>query len=100
MATEQTTGTTDQSKRAEELKQKLTEHIDATRDKLDALKADVARMREEDMETLHQRRDEIDQRLAEQNTKAKQLHADIASWTKQKMAQAKEGAESARQRHT
>jgi regulator of replication initiation timing len=100
MATEQTTSSPDQSKRAEELKQNLTEHIDAARGKLDALKADVARMREEDMEGLQARRDEIKQRLDEQNTKAKQLHSDIASWAKQKMAQAKEGAESFRQRQT
>ena len=69
-----------------DLKQKLSQHIDAARAKLDALKKDLAGMHEEDVEALRKRRDEIDQRLEEQREKAQQLQADIESWKNEKVA--------------
>jgi hypothetical protein len=69
-----------------ELKQKLSQHIDAARAKLDALKADLAALHEEDMDSLRKKRAEIDKRLDEQKDKAKKLQADIASWKKEKVA--------------
>jgi uncharacterized coiled-coil DUF342 family protein len=68
----------------DDLKQKLNQHLDAARAKLDALKKDLASMHEEDMEALQQKRDEIDQRLDEQREKAQKLQADIDSWKKEK----------------
>ncbi|HVU49408.1 MAG TPA: hypothetical protein VHL80_01915 [Polyangia bacterium] len=69
-----------------DLKQKLSEHIDAARAKLDTLKKDLASMHAEDMQSLQKKRDEIDKRLDEQRQKAKELQADMESWKKEKVA--------------
>jgi uncharacterized coiled-coil DUF342 family protein len=69
-----------------ELKQKLAQHIDSARAKLDALKADLASMHEEDMESLRQKRDQLDERIEQHKEDAKKTQADIASWKKEKIA--------------
>jgi uncharacterized coiled-coil DUF342 family protein len=69
-----------------DLKQKLSQHIDAARAKLDALKKDLAGIHEEDMAALQKRREEIDARIEEQKEKAEQLQADMDSWKKEKVA--------------
>jgi uncharacterized coiled-coil DUF342 family protein len=81
-----------------DLKQKLSQHIDAARAKLDALKKDLAGMHEEDVEALRQRRDEIDKRLDEQREKAQQLQADIESWKNEKVAHTQEAVTSWRKK--
>jgi uncharacterized coiled-coil DUF342 family protein len=81
-----------------DLKQKLSEHIDAARAKLDALKKDLAGMHEEDVEALRKRRDEIDKRLDEQREKAQQLQADIESWKNEKVAHTQEAVTSWRKK--
>lgn len=73
-----------------DLKQKLAQQIDAARAKLDALKADISAMHEEDVEALRKKREEIDTRLAQQKDKAKKLQTDIASWKKEKVAHTQE----------
>jgi len=49
-----------------DLKEKLSQHIDAAQAKLDALKADIAAMHQEDVEALRTKRTQIDKRIAEQ----------------------------------
>ena len=49
-----------------DLKQKLSQHIDAAKAKLDALKKDLATMHAEDMDALRQRRDERGAGFAEE----------------------------------
>ena len=81
-----------------DLKQKLNQHIDAARAKLDALKKDLASMHEEDVESLQERRAEIDQRLDEQRIKAEKLQADIDSWKKEKVQHTQDAVSSWRKK--
>jgi hypothetical protein len=83
---------------ADDLKQKLAQHIDAARAKLEALKRDVVEMHEEDMTAFRQRRDAVDERLDRQKERMSKLRADIASWKKERAAQTKEAIGSWRQR--
>jgi TolA-binding protein len=71
---------------SEDLKQKLGQHIDAAKEKLDSMKRDIAGMRDEDMETLRQRQSEIRARLDQQRSRAQQLREKIANWTSEKRA--------------
>jgi hypothetical protein len=82
----------------ETLKEKLAEQLDGAREKLEALQKDLQGMRQEDIETLRQRRDELDKKLAEQKVKAQQLKAEIADWNKEKTTHTKEAIASWRQR--
>jgi TolA-binding protein len=89
MATEETTET---------LKEKLAKQIDQARGKLETLRNEIQAMHEEDIETLQQRREELNQRLAEQKTKAQQLKTDIANWNREKVAHTKDAIASWQQR--
>lgn len=89
--------TIDASKAAD-LREKLAAHIDEARAKLDALKADLAAMREEDVETLRGKREEIEKHLAQQKAKAQQMQSDVASWRKEKVAHTQEAIASWRKR--
>jgi TolA-binding protein len=75
---------------ADDLKRRLAEKLDAARGKLEALKKDVVALRNEDMEALREKRDEINKRLDEQKDSARKLQADIASWKKEKVAHTQE----------
>ena len=81
-----------------ELKQKLTQHIDEARAKLDALKKDLAAMHDEDVQALQQKRQEIGKRIDEQKERAKQMQADLVSWEKEKVAHTQEAIGSWRKR--
>jgi uncharacterized coiled-coil DUF342 family protein len=81
-----------------DLKQKLSQHIDAAKAKLDALKKDLQSMHEEDMETLEERRTEIDKRISEQRDKAQKLQADIDAWKKEKVQHTQDAVSSWRKK--
>ena len=81
---------TTEATNSKDLKAKLSQHIDAARAKLDALKADIAAMHDEDVEALRAKREELDKRLAGQKEQAKRLQADIASWKEEKVAHTQE----------
>jgi chromosome segregation ATPase len=81
-----------------DLKQKLSQHIDAARAKLDALKKDLSSMHDEDMEALQARREEIDKRIEEQQAKAQKLQADMDSWKKEKVAHTEDAISSWRKK--
>src|SRR5882672_5702696 len=82
----------------QDLKQKLSQHIDSARQKLDALKKDIADMHEEDKETLRQRQEEIRKRLDDQQAKAQKTQADIQKWKDEKVAHTQEAIGSWRQK--
>ena len=84
-------------KTADGLKQKLSEHIDAAKAKLDALKNELASMQEEDMQALQAQRAQIRERLDEQKDRARKMQADMASWTKEKIAHTQDKISSWRQ---
>lgn len=83
---------------ADDLKRRLAEKLDAARGKLEALKKDVVASRNEDMEALREKRDEINKRLDEQKDAARKLKADIASWKEEKVAHTQEAIETWRRR--
>jgi SMC interacting uncharacterized protein involved in chromosome segregation len=83
---------------ADNLKQKLAQHLDAARNKLEALKKDIVGMHEEDMDAFRTRRDELKKRLDGQKERTRQLQADIATWRSEKAAETKEAVASWRQR--
>jgi chromosome segregation ATPase len=83
---------------ADNLKQKLAQHIDAARNKLEALKRDIVGMREEDMDALRKRRDELERRLEGQKERARKLQADITGWRQERVAHTKEAIGSWRKR--
>jgi hypothetical protein len=89
---------TTEASNTQDLKAKLSQHIDTARAKLDALKADIATIHEEDVEALRTKRAELDKRLAEQKEKARKLQADIASWQKEKVAHTQEAVGAWRKR--
>jgi hypothetical protein len=80
------------------LKQKLAQHLDAARSKLEALKRDIVGMHEEDMETLRKRREDLGRRLDAQKERAGKVQADIASWRKEKVAHTEEAIRGWRKR--
>jgi TolA-binding protein len=84
---------------AENLKQKLAQQLDAARSKIEALKKDLISLRNEDIEALREKREEIDKRLDEQKEAARKLQADIANWKEEKVAHTQEAIGSWRQRH-
>jgi peptidoglycan hydrolase CwlO-like protein len=81
---------TESTESTEILKQKLNQQIDSAREKLEALKKDVASLHAEDIETLQQRREELQKRLEERKERTKKLQADIQSWKKEKIAHTRE----------
>jgi chromosome segregation ATPase len=83
-------GTAKDAGATKDLKQKLAQQLDSARAKLDELKADIASMHAEDMESLRQKRDDLDKRLEQHKEQAKKMQADIASWKKEKVAHTQE----------
>src|SRR5262245_17908018 len=77
-------------KTAENLKKKLSEHIDAAKTKLEAMKKDLVGMHEEDMQALQERKDLVRQRLEQQKERARKMQEGIASWKKEKVAHTQE----------
>jgi hypothetical protein len=80
------------------LKQTLTQHLEAARGRLEALREDVANLHEDDMQALRVKRDQIRQRLEEQRDRAKRIQADIARWNAEKVSHTQEAIASWRQR--
>jgi regulator of replication initiation timing len=74
----------------QDLKQKLSQHIDSAREKLEALKKDISEMHEEDKEILRLKREQIRLHLDEQKSKAQRLQADIQQWKEEKVAHTQE----------
>jgi|KBSMisStaDraftv2_1062788.scaffolds.fasta_scaffold290486_2 predicted RNase H-like nuclease (RuvC/YqgF family) len=71
---------------AETVTQKLSQHIDAAKEKLEGLKRDIVDMHKEDMETLRQRGSEMRARLDEQKSRAQELQAKLTNWRDEKRA--------------
>jgi hypothetical protein len=65
---------------SDELKQKLSQQIDAAKRKLELLKRDIADLHAEDMAVLRERQSEIRERLDQQRSRAESLHSKIAGW--------------------
>ncbi|HMF42987.1 MAG TPA: hypothetical protein VKQ32_20080 [Polyangia bacterium] len=72
---------------AEDLKRKISEQIDAAKQKLDLLKRDIEGMHEEDMAALRERQSEIRDRLEQQRSRAQQLQDRITNWKNEKQEQ-------------
>jgi len=65
---------------AEELKQRLSQQIDAAKRKLEMLKKDISELHDDDMAGLSERQTELRTRLEQQRSRAEQLQSKIATW--------------------
>jgi FtsZ-binding cell division protein ZapB len=83
---------------AEELKQRLSQQIDAAKRKLELLKQDIAELHDEDMAGLSDRQAELRGRLEQQRSRAEQLQSRIASWKHEKRTRAVDAITSWEQR--
>ena len=74
--------------KSEDLKRRISEQIDAAKEKLDMLQRDIAGMHEEDMAALRDRQTEIRGRLEQHKSRARELQDRITSWKNEKQEQA------------
>ena len=97
-STETTDTGTGQPRTSEELKQKLSEQIDAARDRLHEMKNELQQLKDEDRESLRHMSDDIRNRLEQHTERARQMRADIANWQKEKVTHTREAIASWQQR--
>src|SRR4029078_5422492 len=83
---------------AEELKQRLSQQIDAAKRKLELLKRDIGELHADDMEALSERQREIGTRLDQQRSLAQQLQARISTWENERRERAVDAITSWEQR--
>jgi hypothetical protein len=83
---------------ANDLKQKISEQIDAARAKLEALKQDLSSVHQEDMAALQEHQKEIRARIDQQKERARQRQSDIARWKSDKVAHTREAIASWKER--
>jgi hypothetical protein len=83
---------------AEELKQRLSQQIDAAKRKLELLKKDISELRDDDMAGLSERQTELRTRLEQQRSLAEQLQTRIASWKSERRSRAVDAISSWEQR--
>jgi len=83
---------------AADLKQEISEQIDAARTKLEALKRDLSSVHQEDMAALQEHQKEIRARIDQQKERARQRQSDIARWKSEKVAHTKEAIASWKER--
>ena len=83
---------------AADLKQKISEQIDAASAKLEALKRDLASVHEEDMAALQEHQKDIRARIDQQKERVRQRQSDIARWKSEKVAHTQEAIASWKQR--
>ena len=75
---------------ADGLKQKLSQHIDAAKTKLDALKKELADIHDEDMQALQEHQKEIRERLEQQKEQVREMQSNMATWKQEKVAHTKD----------
>jgi hypothetical protein len=83
---------------AADLKQKISEQIDAARAKLEALKQDLSSVHEEDMAAHQEHQKDIRARIDQQKDRARQRQSDIARWKSEKVAHTREAIASWKER--
>jgi hypothetical protein len=83
---------------AADLKQKISEQIDAARTKLEALKRDLSSVHQEDMAALQEHQKDIRARIDQQRERARQRQSDIARWKSEKVEHTKEAIASWKER--
>jgi hypothetical protein len=81
-----------------DLKQKISEQIDAARAKLEALKRDLSSVHEEDMATLREHQNDIRARIDQQKERARLRQSAIARWKSEKVAHTQEAIASWKER--
>ncbi len=91
-------GSETKAKTTNELKQKLQQHVEVARKKLDGLKQDLASQRQEDQEALRQKREEIHKQVEAHKEQTRQLRANLESWERERVSHTKEAIASWRQK--
>ena len=83
---------------AADLKQKISQQIDAASAKLEALKRDLSSIHQEDMAALQEHQKDIRARIDQQKERAQQRRSDMARWKSEKVAHTQEAIASWKQR--
>ncbi len=81
-----------------DLKQEISQQIDAAREKLEALKRDLSSVHQEDMAALQEHRNDIRARIDQQKERVQQRQSDIARWKSDKVAHTQEAIAAWKQR--
>lgn len=89
---------TQESTGTKKLKEKLQQHLEEAKQRMDRAKQEIARLREEDKENLRENRAEIQQRIQNQQDQAKQLRDQASEWLREKKQQTDEQVASWRQK--
>jgi hypothetical protein len=91
-ATDQTSASTD------ELKRKLSEHIEAARLRLEELKQSFLELKDQDSAAMDQKAEDLRQRVEAQKERLGELRGALESWSREKRDQTRETIASWRQR--
>ena len=86
-------------KTTDDLKAKVSRQIDAAQGRLDALKKNLANLKEEDEQALQRMQADLGKRFNEQRERAQKLQAEMTTWKTEKATHTKETVDSWRQRH-
>jgi hypothetical protein len=83
MATETSESTTS-------LKQKLQQHLDQAKQRLDSAKQDIANLREQDKESIRKTTTDVQNRIAATQQRAREVRAQMSAWFEDKKKQNKD----------
>jgi hemerythrin len=72
------------------LKEKLQQHIEDAKRRMEQVKQDIANLREQDKESIRKKTAEIQQRIQAQRQQAEQLRDQITAWMRDKKQQTDE----------
>jgi chromosome segregation ATPase len=80
----------EQSSSTSALKEKLQQHIEDAKQRMEQVKQDIANLREQDKESIRKKTAEIQQRIQAQQQRAEQLRDQITTWMRDKKQQTDE----------
>ena len=86
------------SSTASELKGKLQQQFEMARQRIEAAKQEIASIKEEDKESVRKKSAELQQRMAAQQDRARELRSQVAGWLEIKKQQTDEQVLSWRQK--
>lgn len=89
---------TEETTKSAELKQKLQERLEAARERFDEVREDIAALRDEDKENIHQKAAEIRQRIVSQKERVQELRDQASGWLREKQEQTEDAIMSWRQK--
>jgi len=77
----------EQQKSASNLKEKLQQHLEEAKERMEQIKQDIATLHEQDKESIRKKSTEIRQRIAAQQQRMQELRGQISAWLSDKKQQ-------------